>query len=100
MRGLLENEFLIKLTHWAVVVAQLAERSLLTLEIRSSNSDIGNKFSRSVNCYPEKTKIKKKRPGIYCTEVISTLIKVTTEVDYHYVVLTVIMLYSKHKGHK
>ena len=35
----------------------------------------------------------------YCTEVILTLIKVTAEVDYHYVVLTIIMLYSKRKGH-
>ena len=49
----------------AVVVAQLAERSLRTPEIRGLNPDIGNILNiLSVNCYPEKTKVKKKRPGM------------------------------------
>ena len=51
----------------AVVVAQLAERLLPTPDIRSSNPDIGNEIFwtyLSVNCYPEKTKIKKNRPGM------------------------------------
>ena len=50
--------------NWAVVVAQLAEWSLPTPEIRGSNPDISNKNFKSVNCYPEKSKIKKKRPGM------------------------------------
>ena len=48
----------------AVVVAELAERSLPTPEIRASNPNIGNEIFRaclSVNCYPEKMKIRKKR---------------------------------------
>ena len=51
----------------AVVVVQLAERSLPTPEIRSSNPDIGNEIYQtylSVNCYHEKTKIKIKASGI------------------------------------
>ena len=67
MHGLLMNEFLIKLTHWAVVVSQLIERSLLTPEIHGPNPNIGNKIFRkqlSVNCCPEKMKINKKRPGM------------------------------------
>ena len=51
----------------AVVVAQLTEWSLPTPEIRSSNPDIGNEIFQtylSVNCYSEKTKIKKKKPGM------------------------------------
>ena len=47
-------------------MAQLAERSLLTPEIRGSNPDIGNEIYQtylSVNCYLEKTKIKKKDAG-------------------------------------
>ena len=47
---------------WAVVVAQLVERSLLTPEIRGSNPDIGKTLS--TNCTIEKTKIKKKRSGM------------------------------------
>ena len=50
-----------------MVVAQLAERSLPTPEIRSLNPDIGNVYIEtylSVNCYPKKTKIKKERPGM------------------------------------
>ena len=44
--------------NWAVVVAQLVERSILTPEIRGSNPDIGKILS--TNCPTEKTKIKKK----------------------------------------
>ena len=55
-----------------MVVVQLAERLLPTSEIHSSNPDIVNKiFERqthvkhpqSINCNPEKTKIKKKEGG-------------------------------------
>ena len=49
----------------AVGVAQLAERLLPTPEIRSSNPNICNEIFGmylSVLCYPEKTKIKEKRP--------------------------------------
>ena len=48
------------MTMWAVVVAQLAERSLPSPEIRRSNPDIGRIFfdNLSVNCNcSEKTKI-------------------------------------------
>ena len=47
---------------WAVVVA----KSLLTPEIRGSNSVIGKILSTnlSTNCIIEKTNIKKKRPGM------------------------------------
>ena len=45
-------------------MAQLAERSLPTPEIRGSNHDIDNDECISVNCFPEKTKIKKKRLGM------------------------------------
>ena len=44
---------------WAVVVAQLVERSLPTPEVHSSNP-INGKLLFTVNCF-EKTKIKKKR---------------------------------------
>ena len=50
-----------------MVVAQLAERSLPTPEICGSNPDIGNVLFGmylSVDCYPEKMKIKRKRPGM------------------------------------
>ena len=49
-----------------LVVAQLVERSLLTPEIRGSNPVIGEILSTnlSANCITEKTKIKKKRPGM------------------------------------
>ena len=47
----------------ALVVAQLVERSLPTPEIRGLNPDIGKILS--ANCTIEKTKIKKKRPGIF-----------------------------------
>ena len=47
---------------WAVVVAQLVERSLQTSEIHSSNPYIGKILA--TNCTIEKTKIKKKRPGM------------------------------------
>ena len=46
----------------AVVVAQLIEQSLPTPEIRGSNPDIGKILS--ANYTIEKTKIKKKRPGM------------------------------------
>ena len=51
----------------AVVLAQLVERLLLTPEVRGSNSVISQLLSDiyffTVNCI-EKTKIKKKRPGM------------------------------------
>ena len=47
---------------WAVVVAQLVERSLPTPEIGGSNPDIGKTLS--TNCTLEKTNIMKKRPGM------------------------------------
>ena len=47
---------------WAVVVGQLEERSLLTPEIHGSNPIIGKILS--TYCIIEKTKIKKKRPGM------------------------------------
>ena len=50
------------MTHREVVMAQLEERSLPTPEIRGSIPDIGNFLSS--NCTIEKTKIKKKRPGM------------------------------------
>ena len=48
-----------------VVVAQLVERSLPIPEVRGSNPVIGKNLYRTftVNCI-EKTKIKKKRPGM------------------------------------
>ena len=57
----------LKATKRAVVVAQLAERSLPSPEIGGSNPNIGNKvfwMYLSVNCNEENTKIKKKRPGL------------------------------------
>ena len=45
-----------------MVVAQLVERLLPTSEIRGLNPDIGKILS--TNCTIEKTKIKKKRPGM------------------------------------
>ena len=53
----------------AVVVAQLVEWSLPTPEVRSSKPVIGKLLYRIFNCLPtvnfiEKTKIKKKRPGM------------------------------------
>ena len=51
----------------AMVVAQLAEQSLPTPEISGSKSDIGKEFFwtyLSVNCYPEKTKKRKKSRGM------------------------------------
>ena len=42
------------------VVAQLAERSLLTPEVQSSNPDIGKSYLLHS---ADKAKIKKKRPG-------------------------------------
>ena len=53
-------------TFWVVVVIQLVERSPLTPKIRSSGPDIVKLLSNNlytVNCV-EKTKIKKKRPGM------------------------------------
>ena len=55
-------------TIWAVVVAQLVERSLPTPEIRGSNPVIGKLLYRTFNCLStvnciEKTKIKKKEAG-------------------------------------
>ena len=46
-----------------VVVAQLVERPLLTTEICGSNHNIGKVLSTNRNLI-EKTKIKKKRPGM------------------------------------
>ena len=49
-----------------MVVAQLVERLLPTPEVRSSNQVIGNKLYLmffTANCI-EKTKIKRKRPGL------------------------------------
>ena len=46
-----------------VVVAQLANRSLLTPEVRGSNPVIGEVLLNIVNSF-EKTKIKKKRLGM------------------------------------
>ena len=45
-----------------VVVAQLVEQSLPTPGIRGLNPDVGK--IKSTNCTIEKTKIKKKRPGM------------------------------------
>ena len=42
-----------------MVVAQLVEQRLPTPEIRGSNT-----YAKSTNCTIEKTKIKKKRPGM------------------------------------
>ena len=47
---------------WAVVVAQLVERLLTTPEIRNLNPEISKILS--TYCNIEKTKIKKKRPGM------------------------------------
>ena len=51
---------------WAVVVDQLVEQSLPTPEIRGSNPVIGKILSTqlSTNCIIEKTKIKKRMPGM------------------------------------
>ena len=46
-----------------VAVAQLLERSLPTPEVHGSNPVIGEVLLSIVNCI-EKTKIKKKRPGM------------------------------------
>ena len=54
-----------------MVVAQLVEQSLLTPEIRGSNPDIGEILS--TNYTIEKTKIKKKSPGM--AHLKNTLIK-------------------------
>ena len=55
-------------TIWAVVVAQLVERSLPTPEIRGSNPVIGKLLYQTFNCLStvsciEKTKLKKKEAG-------------------------------------
>ena len=50
------------LVWWAVVVAQLVEQLLPTPDIRGSNPDMGKILS--TKCTLEKTKIKKKRPGM------------------------------------
>ena len=47
----------------AVVVAQLAVRSLPTPEIRGSNPDISKNFMNIVNWIVEKTKINFKKAG-------------------------------------
>ena len=55
-----------KATTWAVVVAQLVDRSLAIPEVRGSNPVIGKIYIEhlfTVNCIA-KTKIKKKRPGM------------------------------------
>ena len=48
--------------NWAVVVAQLVEQEIPTLKNCGSNSDAGKILS--TNGTIEKTKIKKKRPGM------------------------------------
>ena len=48
--------------NWAVVVAQLVEQEIPALTICSSNSDVGKILSTKGTI--EKTKIKKKRPGM------------------------------------
>ena len=53
-------------------MAQLVERSFTTQEIRSSNPDISKILS--TNCTIEKTKIKKKRPGIAHLKKIKTAV--------------------------
>ena len=51
--------------HWAVIVAQLVELSLSIPEVRGSNPVIGkNLYSTFIVNSIEKTKIKKKRPGM------------------------------------
>ena len=54
-----------------MVVAQLVERSPPTPKIRSSNPDIGKILS--TKCEIEKTKIKKKKPGMAFKKVASSL---------------------------
>ena len=61
MASKLEREMVSKVTS-SVVVAQLVEWSLTTLEIRRSHPDIDKILS--TNCTIEETKIKKKRPGM------------------------------------
>ena len=71
--GLVAQE---KIIVWAVVVAQLVERLPPTLEIRGSNPVIGKTFIKhlfTVNCV-EKTKIKKKRPGMAHLKKLSCFI--------------------------
>ena len=57
-----------RLTKWrslgSVVVAQLLERSLPTLDVRSSNPLMGNFFYWTFMSTVKKTKIKKKRSGM------------------------------------
>ena len=69
-QNLISNIF----TVWAVVVAQLVERSLLTSEVWGSNLVIGNNlyWMFTVNCF-EMTKIKKKRPGLVHLKNIFTV---------------------------
>ena len=48
-------------------MAQLAEQLLPTPEICGSNPDISNEIFPTylyVNCFPEETKMKKKKPGM------------------------------------
>ena len=61
MASKLEREMVSKVTS-SVVVAQLVEWSLTTLEIRRSHPDIDKILS--TNCAIEETKIKKKRLGM------------------------------------
>ena len=57
--------FLYKNQKGAMVVAQLVEQSLLIPEVRSSNPFIGNVlYCTFILNFIEKTKIKKKRPGM------------------------------------
>ena len=58
----------------AVFVAQLVEQLLPTPEIRGSNTAIG-KFLYIINCI-EKTKIKKKRPGMAHLKISQNEIRV------------------------
>ena len=68
-----------------VVVAQLVERSLLTPEVRSSNPVIGKLlldiYLITVN-WIEKTRMKKKRPGMAHLKKKSLLDKYFQAFDY------------------
>ena len=74
-----------------MVVAQLVERSLPLQEVCSSNPVIGKKYIEhliTVNCV-EKTKMKKKRPGLalfkkilwYKTNILFFIFRSTKERD-------------------
>ena len=81
------------MTFGAVVVAQLAERLLLTPEIRGLNPDIGNETFwtyLSVNCFPETIKIKKKRPGMAHLKKMGGAIKIRDPFKFQYQLISFI----------